>query len=146
MNIRHFIAAATIALGISSISLASDTIIHPGSVNLAEVSSFVQLKVGGSSKIVAKVPRAVLSFAGEQRLIQYGTDKYKIVSSEGTPGLSVSYNNVGIGKQEGVATINFTLTVNYDKGVNYGAHVLKVTFENTVTGEQVVAILLVTVI
>jgi hypothetical protein len=141
MNIRHFIAAATIALGISSISLASDTIIHPGSV-----SSFVQLKVGGSSKIVAKVPRAVLSFAGEQRLIQYGTDKYKIVSSEGTPGLSVSYNNVGIGKQEGVATINFTLTVNYDKGVNYGAHVLKVTFENTVTGEQVVAILLVTVI
>jgi hypothetical protein len=146
MNIRHLPAAATIALGISSVSLASDTIINPGSVNLAEVSSFVQLKVGGSSKIVAKVPRAVLSFAGEQRLNQKGTDKYKIVSSEGTPGLSVTYNSVGIGKQEGVATINFTLTVNYDKGVNYGAHVLKVTLENTVTAERVVAILLVTVI
>jgi hypothetical protein len=146
MNIRHMIAAATLVLGISSISLASDTVINPGSVNLAEVSSFVQLKVGGSSKIVAKVPRAALSFAGEQRLIQNGTDKYKIVSSEGTPGLSVSYNSVGTGKQEGVATINFTLTVNYDKGVNYGAHVLKVTLENTVTGEQVVATLLVTVI
>ncbi len=146
MNIRSFLAAVTIVLGISSLSLASDTIINPGSVNLAEVSSFVQLKVGGSSKIVAKVPRAVLSYAGEQRLIQNGTDKYKIVSSEGTPGLSVTYNSVGIGKQEGVATINFTLTVHYDKGVNYGAHVLKVTLENAVTGERVVALLLVTVI
>jgi hypothetical protein len=146
MNIRHFIAAATITFSISSVSLAGDTIINPGSVSLSEVSSFVQLNVGSSKKIVAKVPRAALSYVGEQRLIQSGTDKYRIVSSEGTPGLSVSYNSVGTGKQGNVDTINFTLTVKYDKGVSYGAHVLKVTLENSVTGEQVVATLLVTVI
>lgn len=146
MKIRNLIAAATIVFGISSISLASDTIINPGSVNFAEVNSFVQLNVGGSSKIVVKVPQSVLSFAGEQRMYFSGTDKYKIVSSEGTPGLSVNYNKVEIGKRDNVPTIDFTLTVNYDKGVNYGAHVLKVTLENTVTAERVVAILLVTVI
>jgi hypothetical protein len=145
MNIRFLVTVAIISLGISSASLANEYI-NPASINLADVNSFLQVKIGGSTKATAKVPLTLMSFAGQNRVFQNGTDKYKVVSLNGTPGLDVTYNKVKLEKNKSGNTLNFDLTVKYDKGVNYGAHVVYVTLENEVTTGRVTAILMVTVI
>jgi hypothetical protein len=143
MNIRQIAVAAVIALSASTAAFAQGTTyINPQSLDPATIDAWVQLGVGSSVDVSAKCDISSLSYSDQ---IQVNSDAsvYKIVSVDGTPGLSVVLNSSELASGE---KIQFDFTVNYDQNVNYGAHAVKVTLENTVTRQQMSVLLLVTVI
>jgi hypothetical protein len=143
MNIRTLTAAAIIALCATTAAFAqSATYINPLSLDPATIDAWVQLKVGSNVAVSARCDLSSLSYR-DQIQVTSGSPSYKIVSVDGTPGLSVVLNSTELVSG---TKMKFDFTVNYDQGVNYGAHAIKVTLENTETHEQMSVMLLVTVI
>jgi hypothetical protein len=143
MNIRQIAVAAVIALSASTVTFAQNSYINPLSLDPATIDAWVQLEVGSSKDVSVTCELAGMSFS-EQTQIYSGKAAYKIVSVDGTPGLSVVLNSNELTTSSN--KMKFDFTVNYDQGVNYGAHAVKVTLENTTTNEQLSVILFVTVI
>ena len=143
MNIRKLAIAAIVALSASTVGFAQNSYINPQSLDPATIDAWVQLGVGSSVDVSVKCDLESMSYS-EQIQANSGNAAYKIVSVDGTPGLSVTLNSselASLGQK-----MQFDFTVNYDQGVNYGAHAVKVTLENTVTHQQMSVMLFVTVI
>jgi hypothetical protein len=143
MNIRKLAVAAIIALSATTAAFAQNSsYINPQSLDPATIEAWVQLEVGSSVDVSVKCDLSSMSY-GEQIQASSGTASYQIVSVDGTPGLSATLNDselVSGGKMK------FDFTVTYDQGVNYGAHAVKITLENSVTHQLMSVMLLVTVI
>ena len=152
MNIRKLTLAAIVAIAATTTAFASPYTIDPNSVDPAIISTWVQLNVGDTATASASINLSSLSIADQFQLPgQSATamdSMYKIVSVDGTPGLSVTLNNDDFDYcTELVANekLRFNFLVTYNQGVGYGAHAVKVTLENTVTHQQTSVILMVTV-
>jgi hypothetical protein len=143
MNIRKLAVAAVIALSVTTAAFAQNSsYINPQSLDPATIDAWVQLEVGSSADVSVKCDLSSMSY-GEQIQASSGTASYQIVSVDGTPGLSVALNSTELKSEE---KMQFDFTVNYNQGVSYGAHAVKVTLENTVTRQQMSVVLFVTVI
>ncbi len=155
-NIRKLTVAALIALATTTAAFAQNSsYIDPNSIDPATINTWAQLEVGSTTTASANVNLSSLSIADQFHVVSQDNatlDKeYKIVNVEGSTGLTVSMNNSdfdycaqlvdGTNGQQ----LRFNFLVENNGNVTYGAHVLKVTLENTTTNEQTSVILMVTV-
>ncbi len=155
-NIRKLSVAAIVALATSTAAFAQNpSVIDPNSIDPATINTWAQLNVGSSTTASANVNVSSLSIADQFRVTSQDNatlDKeYKILSVEGSTGLSVSMDNSDftycaqlVDGTDG-QKLRFNFLVENTGNVTYGAHVLKVTLENTTTHEQTSVILMVTV-
>jgi hypothetical protein len=155
-NIRKLTAAAIIALATTTAAFAQNSsYIDPNSIDPATINTWAQLNVGSSTTASTSVNISSLSIADQFHVTSQDDatlDKeYKIVSVEGSSGLTVSMNNSDfeycaqlVNGNDG-QKLRFNFLVENNSNVTYGAHVLKVTLENTATHEQTSVILMVTV-
>ncbi len=142
MNIRQTVIATIVALSVNSVGFAQSGYINPQSLDPATIDAWVQLDVGSSKDVSVKCELSSMSYR-EQIQASSGNAVYQIVSVNGTPGLGVTLNSSELASGE---KMQFDFTVNYEQGVNYGAHAVKVTLENTTTHEQLSVMLFVTII